>query len=44
MIAVLGFDFETEEVSRLLRRSGHSRDLLRCRLEEEIIQLVPIPA
>jgi len=44
MIDVLGFDCEIEEVSRLLRRSGHGRDLLRCRLEEEIIQLVPIPS
>ena len=44
MIQVLAVPCEPEEVARLLRRSGHGRVLLRCRLEEEIVQLVPIPA
>ena len=44
MIQVLAVPCEPEEVARLLRRSGHGRVLLRCRLEEEIVQLVPIAA
>ena len=44
MIQVLSVACEDEEVARLLRRSGQDRSLLRCRVEEEIVQRVPIAA